>query len=130
MIKSTKANFAVQAARLRQLRALATLLDEAVAIPGLNVKIGLDSLIGLFPVVGDTVTALMSAYIIVQASKLGVPKTTLARMVLNVSIDFVAGSIPVAGDVFDVLWKANRKNLDLLEAHLNSKGVFGSVIDV
>ena len=99
---------------LRQIRTLSDLLDSKFAIPGTNFRFGLDPIIGLIPGVGDAVTLAFSAYIIAQAQRLGVPRHVMARMVLNVIIDGLLGSIPLVGDVFDVLFKANRRNLKLL----------------
>lgn len=104
--------------RLRRIRALVRLLDEAVRIPGTNYRVGLDGLIGLVPVAGDLITGGLALWIIREAARLGVPRRTLARMMWNVGIDVAAGTIPAVGDLFDVAWKANRKNLDLLERHL------------
>ncbi|MEX2015297.1 MAG: DUF4112 domain-containing protein [Candidatus Hydrogenedentales bacterium] len=99
---------------LRQVRALADLLDSKFAIPGTNFRFGLDPILGLIPGVGDAVSMALSAYIISQAQRLGLPRHVMARMVLNVLIDGLIGSIPLVGDVFDVLFKANRRNLKLL----------------
>lgn len=104
--------------RLKRLRRLTRLLDDAVRIPGTKYRVGLDSLIGLVPGAGDIVGGALSAYIIYEASRLGVSRLTLARMFSNVAVDLLLGSVPVAGDIFDVAWKANRKNMDLLDRHL------------
>jgi len=103
---------------LQRIRALGHLLDNAIEIPGTGYRIGLDPIIGLLPVGGDTVGLFLSAYIVLEAARLGVPKTSVGRMVLNLLIDFLVGSIPVLGDLFDVAWKANVQNLSLLEAHI------------
>jgi hypothetical protein len=103
--------------RLKRLRRLATLMDAAIVIPGTRIRLGLDAAIGLIPGAGDAVSAAVSSYIVVQAAKLGVPAPVLARMVFNVAVDFVLGTVPAAGDVFDVLWRANLMNVDLLERH-------------
>jgi hypothetical protein len=108
-------------AKLRQLRALARLMDESIPIPGTTIKLGLDSLVGFIPGVGDLIGAALSAYIIREASQMGVPKMLVARMVANAAIDLFGGAVPVVGDLFDVAWKANMKNVDLLEAHLKAK---------
>lgn len=105
-------------ARLVRLRTLSTLLDNAIAIPGTNYRVGIDPLLGLIPGGGDTLSAFFSAYIILEAALLGLPRETLGRMVLNIIIDTVLGSFPIVGDIFDVTWKANAKNVDLVEAHL------------
>jgi Domain of unknown function (DUF4112) len=104
--------------RLNRIRLLSHLLDEQFRLPGTKYRVGLDGLLGLIPGIGDAVGALLSAYILYEAIKLGVPRLTLARMVVNIGLDAVIGAIPLAGDVFDILWKANKKNLALLHAHL------------
>jgi Domain of unknown function (DUF4112) len=107
-----------QQKRVQRVRQLAKLLDEAILIPGTNKRIGLDPIIGLIPGGGDTVTMLMSAYIVVEAAILGLPATTLLQMVGNIVIDALVGTVPVVGDLFDVVSKANMRNLKLLDAHL------------
>src|SRR5919199_4702781 len=100
-------------ARLKRVRLLSRLLDEQFRIPGTTQRIGLDGLLGLIPGVGDAAGALLSAYILYEAMQLGAPKTVLLRMVVNIGIDTVGGAIPVVGDIFDVVWKANKKNAAL-----------------
>ncbi|WP_380679651.1 DUF4112 domain-containing protein [Salinigranum sp. GCM10025319] len=102
-------------AGLRRARRVATLLDDAVTVPGTGVKIGLDALVGLLPLSGDLVTAVCSLYIVVEAVRSGVPRGVVVRMLGNVAVDLVVGSIPVVGDLFDVVWKANRRNVRLFE---------------
>ena len=109
---------AYPAPELERLRAVSRLLDNAFTIPGTNVRFGLDALIGLVPGVGDALGALFSAYLILQARRLGAPKSVINRMIANVGVDTVVGWVPVLGDLFDVGWKANNKNLALLEQHL------------
>ena len=104
--------------QIERLRAISRLLDSAFTIPGTRLRFGLDPLIGLVPGVGDAVGALFSAYLILQASRLGAPKSVLTRMIANVGIDTVVGWVPLFGDLFDVGWKANTKNLALLEQHV------------
>jgi hypothetical protein len=106
---------------LRRVRALARLMDEAVGIPGTRFRLGLDSLLGLFPVIGDFATALISGYIIREAVRLGAPPQLVARMLVNVGIDFVTGSVPLVGDIFDAVWKANKMNVALLEAFVQAR---------
>jgi hypothetical protein len=101
---------------------LARLMDSAVAIPGTNVRIGLDAAIGLVPVIGDLVSQAIASYIIWEARQLGVSKLTLARMIGNTAIDTVVGMVPFAGDAFDVMYRANTKNLALLKAHIEKRG--------
>jgi hypothetical protein len=105
------------ARKLRRLRRLATVLDAAWVIPGINVRIGWDPLIGLVPGIGDALSAAISSTIVVEAARLGVPTRTLLRMVLNIAIDFGLGTVPLAGDWFDVLWRANLMNVALIERH-------------
>jgi Domain of unknown function (DUF4112) len=103
---------------IERLRALSRLLDNAFSIPGTRFRFGWDGLIGLVPGVGDAVGAILSTYIILQASRLGAPKSVITTMIVNVAIDTVVGWIPVLGDLFDFGWKSNTKNLALLEQHL------------
>src|SRR4051812_47613115 len=99
---------------------LAHWLDTLFEIPGIRVRFGIDALLGLLPGVGDTASALASVYILRAASEFSVPRMTLARMTLNIVIDLVAGAVPILGDMFDVYWKANRKNVELLRRHLKA----------
>jgi hypothetical protein len=108
--------------RLERIDRLATLLDTAFIIPGTNVRFGADALIGLLPGIGDTITTALSAYIVYEAYQLGVPNHVLARMIANVAFDSVTGVVPVAGDVLDVFWRANRRNIRLLREHLERQG--------
>jgi hypothetical protein len=103
---------------IKRLDLLARLLDDAFQLPGTRYRIGWDGLIGLIPGVGDTATALLSAYIVWEAKRLGVPKWTLARMLANIGFDILSGAVPVLGDLFDFAWKANRRNLELLHRAL------------
>jgi hypothetical protein len=106
-------------AAVGRLDSLAKLLDTAVKIPGTNVRFGLDALIGLVPGAGDLVSGLLSVYLITQAGRMGVSRTVMSRMLANVVLDVAAGSVPVAGDVFDVAWRANTRNVALLRQHLH-----------
>jgi hypothetical protein len=107
-----------KAPTLKRLRQLSRLLDNIVTVPGTNVGIGLDPIIGLFPVGGDFLGVMLSCYIVLEAARLGVPHTSLGKMVLNIVIDGLVGSIPILGDFFDVAWMANAKNLQILEEYL------------
>lgn len=89
-------------------------LDGVFRIPGVGWRFGLDAIIGLIPGVGDTLTSLASFYILAAGVRYRVPKITLLRMGLNLGIDYVIGSIPIIGDLFDVAWKSNQKNVELL----------------
>lgn len=110
------------AATLQRLDAIATLMDSAIRIPGTQVVMGLDALLGLLPVIGDAIASAIGGYLIWEAKRLGASKFVLARMAANTTIDTVLGSIPIVGDVFDVAYKANRKNVALLKAHLEKNG--------
>ena len=105
---------------LHRLRSLAHILDNAIPIPGTPYRIGIDPIVGLLPGGGDLVMAAFSVYIVWESARLGLPRSTVTRMVSNLVFDTVIGSVPVAGDLFDVTWKANSKNVRLLEAHLDS----------
>jgi hypothetical protein len=110
------------AERLRRLRSLAWLLDNSIQLPG-GYRIGLDALIGLIPGIGDAIGALLSAFILNEARSLGAPRSVLLRMTGNVLIETVIGSIPFVGDLFDAAFKANARNLALLERYqLDPKG--------
>lgn len=99
--------------RMQRLRSIAWLLDNSIPLPG-GFRIGVDALIGLIPGLGDAAGALISAYIVNEARSLGAPRSVLLRMMGNVMIETVIGSIPVAGDLFDAAFKANSRNLALL----------------
>lgn len=110
-VASTNAN-----ERLRRLQALAWLLDNSIPLPG-GFRIGVDALLGLIPGIGDAMGALISAYIVNEARSMGASRSVLLRMMGNVLIETAIGSIPLAGDVFDAAFKANARNLALLQAH-------------
>jgi hypothetical protein len=99
-----------------RLRDLARVLDEAIRIPGTNIRIGLDALLGLLPGGGDIVGGVFSGLIILQAARAGAPTPVLGRMLANVLADVVIGAIPLLGDVFDVAWRANSRNVRLLDS--------------
>ena len=102
---------------LRQrLNFLAWLLDSSIPIPGTRLTIGLDALIGLFPFIGDLIGVAASSYILAEANRMGVGRAILVRMAFNVAIEGVIGIVPIVGDVFDAGWKANQKNVRLLNA--------------
>ncbi len=104
--------------RVNKLRRLSKVMDNAIAIPGTKIRFGLDPILGLLPGGGDTVTGGISAYIVVEAARMGLPPEVLYKMVGNILLDSFAGTIPVLGDIFDVGWKSNVKNIELLEKHL------------
>ena len=101
--------------RLGRLRRVGYLLDNSIAIPGTRFRFGIDALIGLVPGIGDLVGGALSLYIILESARMGVPRSVLARMGWNVAVDTLVGEVPVLGDLFDVGFKANLKNLALLE---------------
>lgn len=107
-------------ATLQRLRQISHWLDNAIAIPGTKYRVGLDPILGLLPGGGDTLTAFFSAYIVWEAARLGLPRESLVRMVMNILFDTVVGAVPIIGDFLDVTWKANVKNLQLVENHLAS----------
>jgi hypothetical protein len=118
---------------LERLDALAKLLDSSFFIPGTKIRMGLDGIIGLVPVVGDLISGAISSYIIWEARRLGASRWVLGRMVTNTLIDTAVGAIPLAGDAFDVLFRTNVRNLALLRRHLARKGLIapgsGTVIE-
>jgi hypothetical protein len=103
----------VDEAAVGRMRAVAKLLDEQVEIPGTGFRIGIDPLVGAVPVVGDAVGAAVSLYIVAEAAYLGVSFSTVVRMLGNVAVDAVGGSVPYLGVVFDAVWKTNKRNLRL-----------------
>jgi hypothetical protein len=106
-----------QAQGLDGLRKVAQLLDSAFVVPGTSYRVGLDPILGLVPGLGDLVSPLFTIGILWQARELAIPRVVLARMILNVAIDSLLGAVPVVGDLFDFAWKANNKNLALVERH-------------
>ena len=105
-------------ARIARIDALAILLDSALVIPGIGVRFGLDALIGLVPAIGDIVTTTLSLFIVHEAYQLGAPGHILLRMLGNVAVDGALGAVPVVGDAFDAVWRANRRNVRLLREWL------------
>ena len=94
------------------------MMDTAFVVPGTGIRFGVDGLIGLVPGIGDAVTTALSLYLVHEAWQLGAPKHVISRMLANIALDGVIGAVPVAGDVFDVLWRANRRNVRILREHL------------
>lgn len=103
--------------RIADVEAVARWFDYAFVLPG-GFRFGLAGIIGLVPGIGDLIDALVSLYIVNRAIQLGVPRVTLARMMMNVGIEAFAGAVPVAGDLFDVVFKANRRNYQILKNHM------------
>jgi hypothetical protein len=105
--------------RLARLDAIAKLLDVAFIVPGTNIRYGIDGLIGLIPVVGDIITTAISLWLVREARALGAPWHITARMLANVAVDGVVGLVPVAGDAFDVMFRANVRNVRMLKRWLD-----------
>jgi len=105
--------------RLAQVRWLASMMDDRFGVPGTKLRFGLDSVLGLFPGLGDVLTSAIALLIVHHAWQAGASKLTLARMLGNVGLDFIVGAAPFIGDLFDFVFKANRKNQRLLERHLD-----------
>lgn len=120
---------ASSAARLSRLKTIAWAVDGAFRIPGTRFRFGLNSLIGLTPAAGDAVLAGISLYIVNEARKLGVPRDKIARMLANVGVEAAAGLVPLLGDLFDMGFKANLRNIAIIEEHLGtaSRGFNGRV---
>ncbi|MBZ6078344.1 DUF4112 domain-containing protein [Microvirga puerhi] len=97
---------------------VAKLLDNAFLIPGLNRRVGLDAVIGLAPGIGDVISAALAGYIVWEARRLGLPRRKIARMIGNIAFDTALGAIPVAGDLFDVFFKANQRNVRIIHDYL------------
>jgi Domain of unknown function (DUF4112) len=114
----------------KRIEALEMLLERAFHIPGTKIPVGLDSVIGFVPVLGDIITAAMGAYMVWEARNLGMSKWQLTRMTANVGIDTVIGAIPVVGDAFDLIWRSNSKNLRIIKKHLDKHHPGSQIIDV
>lgn len=106
----------------RRVQLLARALDSAIRIPGTRIAFGLDSIVGLVPGAGDLASALMSGYIVLASARMGVPPSVVARMILNLGVDTLVGSVPLVGDLFDVGFRANLRNAALLDRHLADPG--------
>jgi hypothetical protein len=102
-----------------RLRFLAWLLDSSIPIPGTRLTVGLDAIVGLIPFFGDLIGVLASSIILAEANRMGVPRSVLSRMALNVAVEGVVGMVPFLGDLFDAGWKANQRNVRLLEQWLS-----------
>jgi hypothetical protein len=104
-------------AALDRLDRLATVFDTAFVLPGTNVRFGVESLLRLVPGIGDAAASALSCYLLYEAHRLGVPRMLFARMVANVILEGTIGAVPLAGDAFDVMFRANRRNVALLREH-------------
>lgn len=106
----------------RRIALVSRVLDDLVEVPGTGRRIGLDPLLGLVPVVGDAASAIASIWIIVEAARFRLPRIVLARMIVNATVDLVLGAIPLLGDLFDFVSKANARNLELFRRHASEPG--------
>ena len=107
--------------KLVRLRQLSKNLDESFTIPGTKIKFGMDALLGLVPGGGDIVSGVFSLYMLRAAIKMKLPKRAIFSMFLNIVVDTTVGVIPIAGDIFDIFWKSNKRNLEIIEKHLNNQ---------
>lgn len=105
---------------LRRVRFVARLMDDIFRIPGTNIRFGLDPILGVIPGLGSAAAAVVSLYIVLEAVRAGVPRTTVLRMLALVAVDTVAGSVPFVGPLFDAVWKANVWNVATLERHVEA----------
>jgi hypothetical protein len=111
-----------RAALVRRLDALAHLLDNSIPVPGTGTRFGMDAVVGLIPGIGDAVGGLLSAYIVMEAARLGAGPAVVMRMLLNVAVETVVGAVPIIGDLFDAGWKANARNMRLLHTAIDAPG--------
>jgi hypothetical protein len=108
--------------RTDRLRRIAWVMDDLVRVPGTSRRFGLDPVLGLIPGGGDIAGGALSAWIVVAAARLGAPSSVIRRMGWNIVVDTVLGAVPLLGDVFDATWKANRRNVALLERYMEQPG--------
>lgn len=104
---------------VQRTRYVARFLDNSVGVPGTRYRFGADTVLGIVPVIGDVLSSLLSLYIVFEAMRAGVSRRTIVRMCLNIVLDLTAGSVPVVGTLFDAAWKANERNVSLLERRLS-----------
>lgn len=104
---------------IRRARALARALDSAIGVPGTRIRIGLDPILGLVPGAGDIASAMLSAYIVLIAANKGTPRPVIWRMLGNIAVDTALGSVPILGDLFDVAYKSNIRNVELLDRYVS-----------
>ena len=105
------------AAAERRIGRVTRVLDELIAVPGTSIRVGLDPIIGLIPVVGDVTAAAVGAWVIAEAARFGIPRVVLGRMVVNLLLDLGIGAIPIIGDLYDVAMRSNTRNLELFRRH-------------
>lgn len=113
----------------KRVEAMEQVLERSLIVPGINRPVGLDSIVGLIPVVGDIITAAMGLYIVWEARNLGMSKFQLARMAGNVGFDTLLGAVPLVGDVFDFFWRSNSRNLKIIRKHLDKHHPASRVIE-
>jgi hypothetical protein len=106
----------------RRIGRVTHVLDELVSVPGTSIKVGLDPVIGVIPIAGDALAALVGVWVILEASRFGIPRVVLGRMVANLVVDLGIGAIPLIGDAYDVFFRSNRRNLDLFRRHALDPG--------
>ena len=104
-------------ARLRRIDTLSQLFDTAFAIPGTNIRFGVEAGLRLIPGIGDIAASALSAYLLYEAYQLDVPRSVMARLVANVAVEGAVGAVPLLGDLFDVAFRANRRNARILQEH-------------
>ena len=110
-------------AAIDQIDRLSRLLDSAFAIPGTRIRFGVEALLRAIPGIGDVAASALSRWVLYEAWRLGVPRSLLVRMIANVLVEGIAGAVPVAGDLFDIAWRANRRNVRLLREHFEQDGL-------
>lgn len=123
---ATPASNAQQLALRRRLARIARLMDSSIRIPVIGKRIGWDAVIGLVPGVGDVAGAAISGYIVLAAAQLGVPKQAIARMLGNIGIETLLGAVPLLGDLFDMAFRANERNVAIIERHLQARDETGN----
>ncbi len=119
---TAKYDAASRRAAIDRIDRLATLFDTAFIVPGTNVRFGVEAVLRLVPGIGDAVASALSCYLIYEAHRLDVPRFLLARMIANVALEGAVGVVPIAGDAFDVFFRANRRNVALLRRHFERTG--------
>ncbi|MEO9625050.1 MAG: DUF4112 domain-containing protein [Qipengyuania citrea] len=113
----------------KRIEAMEHLLERSLVVPGTKYPIGLDTIIGFVPVIGDIVTAALAGYIVWEAKNLGLPRWKLWRMIGNIGIDSAVGAVPIIGDAFDVVYRSNTKNLHIVKRHLDKHHPHTQVIE-
>jgi Domain of unknown function (DUF4112) len=110
---------------IKRMDGLSGMLDSAYQVPGTRIRFGVDAILGLVPGVGDLASTALSSYVVFEAHRLGVPRRALAQMLGNLAIDLLVGAVPLIGDVFDVFWRANLRNMRIVRRHLPSDAPVG-----